>query len=495
MTPVLERLRPVRPIEAAGVFFGLVAAFHAFRVATFALRHTFFFGWGDDIGGFWLAKNLGFFKYLWSPIDVHRVPLLRLVSYFIYRLSPLRFEPAEAVLVISHVAGCLFLFAALQQIRRTPANCALVAWCAINPYLGSQLFWWTAGAARLPYIVFANAAAYGYLRYRAGGSHRWAAFVAGSTVLSLGFFAKGVLIPLNLAALEIVLRFGERSGSSGTSTRQKPGHSWALLGGLATLSALYVLAWRAATPANLREASWDPKFLSLYIGWTWKFFAIGTAGFLVDDSVRVARWVGAAWALMIVYSAVRSRGALAAWAAAFAVLSVSIFAGTSSARAQAAGPFMAVVGDRYYYELAPALVLFIGAAFRNFAWGGFEGAMVRRPWTRWTAAAAACAACAFTALARQSYLSTERLFETSYADFAGAKIYFENLRAGLQRTSRDSDGALPIVNSDIPRGLVFFVRQPRTTGQLLWLMGFSVKGTPPRPGAYWVTQKGHVYRL
>jgi hypothetical protein len=490
VTSLLERVRGLRPARTAGVLIALVAALHTARVAYFALRHSSFFGWGDDIGGFWLAKSLPFFRYLGSPIDVHRVPLLRLVSYAIFRAAPLRFEPAEAVLVACHVAGCVFLFAALQEIRKTPVNYALVAWCGVNPYLGSQLFWWTAGAARLPYILCSNAATYAYLRFRANGTRRSFVWVIACVVVSLGFFAKGILIPVYLGALELALRFGEKGHPRDGA---RPRTVWPLLAILGVISALYFVAWRAATPAWLREASRDPSFLFQYMALSWKVFGLGTAGFLVEDAERAAIWVYAAWSLVTIVSVVRFRAGGVAWSLGVAVISVSIYSGTSAARAHAAGPFMAISGDRYYFELAPVLVLFVAAALRGFRWESARYVVAKHALVGWTAAAAAVVV--FGLLAAHSYRSTERLFENSYSDFNESKVFFDNLREGLKDTAPDADGLLPIAESDIPTGLVLFVKQPRTNAQLLWLMGVRVKGAGLRPGAYWVTRRGHVHRL
>jgi hypothetical protein len=486
-------MRGLSPTKTAVVVIALIGALHTARVASFALQNSFFFGWGDDIGGFWLAKALPFFRYLWSPIDVHRVPLLRLTSYVIFRLAPIRFEPAEAVLVACHVLGCGFLFAALREIRKSPANYALVAWCAVNPYLGSQLFWWTAGAARLPYVLFSNAAVYAYLKFRAHGERRSFVWVIACVVLSLGFFAKGILIPVYLGALEVALRVGERD-RRGIGIRPPVNRSvWRLLAILVFISALYFVAWRAATPAWLREASRDPSFLFQYMALSWKIFVLGTAGFLIEDGLRATAWVCAVWAVVVIVSVVRFPAAGAAWAAALAVISISIYAGTSNARAVAAGPFMAISGDRYYFELAPVFVLFVAAAFRGFHWRPPERTAFQRLPVGWGAAAAAVAG--FAAIAANSYRSTELLFENNYSDFNQSKVFFDTLREELKSAKPDADGRIPIADSPIPNGIVLFVRQPKSNAQLLWLMGMPVKGAGLRSGAYWITRRGHVRRL
>jgi hypothetical protein len=154
---------------------------------------------------------------------------------------------------------------------------------------------------------------------------------------------------------------------------------------------------------------------------------------------------------------------------------------------------MAIGGDRYYYELMPVFVLFIGAALRGVRPNRGEEALARLSVLSWCTAAAAVIA--FAALEVGSYRSTVRLFDDTYLDFFYGKAFFDNLRDGVKRISRDPDGTWPLVDSDIPRDIVLLATNPHLNSELLTLIGEHPKVVAPRPGAYWITRTGHVYRL
>jgi hypothetical protein len=412
---------------------------------------------------------------------------MRLSTYLAFHVAPLNFAFTEAILVVFHVAGCLFLFAALREIRNTPMNAVLVAWYGINPFLSSQLWWWTVGAMRIPFVLFGNSAVYFYLRYRTQRTRLSAGLVFGSMALALGFFAKGVLIPAYLAGLELALGAFELKVPATTPKRR-----WLLIAALGVMSLAYIVAWRAATDAKLREASLDPAFLAPYVEWSWIVFGLGTAGFLVVDTAA-APWVAAVWLLALTYCSVRERRSLVAWAVAAVLITVSICTGTSAARALAAGPLVAVEADRYYFELLPVLVLFAAVALAQLPASETERAILRKPLLRWVGAGLTAAILVMTA--ENSYRASARLFAQNYADFHYAKEYFDNLRSGLAGASRDGDGSLPLVDGSIPKDFVWFVPNPKSKSQLLQLMGEKPRATPPAPGAYWITDTGRMVRL
>ena len=492
---MLERARQIRPAAVLAVIAFAAATVHTVLVARFAMGHSGFNGGGDDIGGFWAAKHLPFVEFLFSPIDVHRVPLQRLLTYVMVRMAPLNFVAADAVLLAFHIAGCVFLLAALRQIRKTPANYVLVAWCAINPYLASQLYWWTAGSARLPYILCSNAAAYFYLAHRATGSRIAFGAVLASAAIALGFFAKGVLIPAYLSGLELALRWKERTEQTVASAprRAKGSHVAALLGILFAVALGYVVAWRSATPPELRSASSDLGFLVPYGKLNWLIFGLGTCGFLVDDAPTALGWVAGAWVLAFVCSILRARSSLVPWGAAFVLVSTSIYAGTSQARANSVGALAAIAGDRYYFELMPVLTLFAGVALAVAPAGALERSVLRSAAARWCGALALSAT--FVYVTSNSYASAMRLFDRSYTGFRKSRLYVDNVRSGIGRATRLADGAFPLVDSPIPFGFVHLVPHPRMNSELLELLHERPRIVWPRHGAYWITESGRLYRL
>jgi hypothetical protein len=429
---------------------------------------------------------------LFTPIDVHRVPLHRLASYILVRVAPLNFIAAEAVLLAFHLLGCIFLFASLDKIRRTPWNSVFVAYYAMNVYLASQLFWWTSGLCRLPYALFSNAATFFYLKFRSDGTRRSFALVVLCIALSLGFFAKGVLIAAQLAVLELALRWRDRKAPHRSATVLRPS-IWTLLAAALAMSVAYVAVWRAATPPSLREASFDPNFLLLHLKWSWMVFGLGTAGYLFEDAPSVGLWVGLAWVVALAYSVVRRRATLVAWASLVVLVSSSVYAGTSQARARIVGPFAALLADRYYFELVPILVLFVAIAWAELLTSAAEKAFWERPLSSWSGVVLVAAGLGL--LSANSSRSVERLFATRYGDVPNARLFLENLRHGLKRVSRDPDGTLPLVDRNIPGDTRLMALHPKTSSELLELMGERPRPVAAGPGAYWITESGRIIRL
>lgn len=491
--PSWDRLRRLRPAEVAGAAAVVIASAHTARLVQFALGHSTFPPRGDDVEGFWMSRNLPFWGYLFTPIDVHRVPLHRLASYILVRVAPLNFAVAEIVLVAFHLLGCIFLFATLDKIKRTPWNSVLVAYYAMNVYLASQLFWWTAGLCRLPHALFSSAATFFYLKFRSDGTRLSCVLVVLCIALSLGFFAKGVLIAPQLAVLELVLRWRERATARASTTDWiRPG-IWTLLAVALAMSVAYVAVWRAATPPSLREASFDPKFLLLHLKWSWMVFGLGTAGYLFEDAPSVGLWVGLAWAVALTYSIVRRRATLLAWVSLIVLVSLSVYAGTSQARERLVGPFAALLADRYYFELMPILVLFVAIALAEFLPGAAEEAVPKRSLASWSGAILAVAGLCL--LSANSERSVERLFATRYGALPNARLFLENLRHGLRRVSRDPDGTLPLVDREVPGDTRLMAVHPKKSSELLELLGERPRPVAAGPGAYWITESGRIVRL
>src|SRR5678815_3390802 len=88
---------------------------------------------------------------------------------------------------------------------RDRLSAPLTALCAVNVYGGVLLLGWSAGIARLAYILLSIAAIYHYLRFRESGSWGRLATVVACVVAAAAFFSKGLLIPGYLGAVELVL--------------------------------------------------------------------------------------------------------------------------------------------------------------------------------------------------------------------------------------------------------------------------------------------------
>src|SRR6185503_1022760 len=89
-----------------------LAVVHSCFVAHFSARNSHF--QGDDIVGLFFARQLPFWEYLATPMDVHVVPLHRLVTYAVGRLAPANFAVAVTFLLGCHLLAVFFLYRALE---------------------------------------------------------------------------------------------------------------------------------------------------------------------------------------------------------------------------------------------------------------------------------------------------------------------------------------------------------------------------------------------
>jgi len=222
-------------------------------------------------------------------------------------------------------------------------------------------------------------------------------------------------------------------------------------------------------------------------------FGLGTAGYLFEDAPSVGLWVGLAWTVALAYSVVRKRAALIAWASLVVLVSLSIYAGTSQARAHIVGPFAALLADRYYFELMPTLVLFVAIALAEILPSAVEQMPLGRPRASWSGAVLVVAGLCL--LSANSSRSVERLFATRYGNVANDRRFLLNLRHGLERVSRDPDGTLPLVDRNIPGDTRLMATHPKTSSELLELMGERPRPVAAGPGAYWITESGRIFRL
>lgn len=125
----------------------VAVAIYAVAGAIFAWAHSHFLR--DDFAGFFIAQHERLITAMAMPIDVHFVPLHRLVKHLVYAFAPMNFTLAVALLLAVHL-GALALVYALQRLRDTRANAVLLFFYGTNVQLGVLFVWWTSGLHRLP---------------------------------------------------------------------------------------------------------------------------------------------------------------------------------------------------------------------------------------------------------------------------------------------------------------------------------------------------------
>lgn len=224
----------------AGVFTFSVACFF------FVINNSWFLG--QDFDHLVLLQNLSFADYLINPIDIHAPLLLhRLVTWFVFEVMGMHYDLAVALLVFTHLVGCIYLYKLLQLIKPGVLAVAVVTIYAVNFYIVDLLMWWSAGLHRFPYILCALGACYHTIKICDGKYYAHTALALLYFITALGFFEKGIFIPLYVAWV-VLCRY--------VLAKEMPGFKQFAVVAIMTMgSAFYLLAlWH---PEQLRPSIHD----------------------------------------------------------------------------------------------------------------------------------------------------------------------------------------------------------------------------------------------
>ena len=470
-------LRSVTPGRVA--FWGAlsIVVVSTLLVARIAGRYGAFIG--DDVVGFWLAHTTSLPRYLVTPIDVHFVPLHRLVNYVVFRLSPMNFRFGLGVLLLLHGAAAFALFRVVRDISNRVIASVLVCLYGVNVTLGSLLIWWTSGLHRLGCLAFVSLALLGYVRYRANANVRWLHLTVLATAAALGFYAKGVLIPVYIALIELnfVVALGRRAESRRLL--------WSL-GATGAVVCAYVLMWLFATDAPNHSISFDPTLLAIFVDVGLKVFApLAFGSWLRPDEAAVYVSV---WLLLVAVTSFASPRALVAWGSLCAAVALNFgLIGLSGAKTRLYGASV-LMSDRYYFEQVFLIVLF----------GAFAVQSGRDRFERWLPARGGRFALAAVVLgcllvvAVQSKSTFRELRRKVYSDSKSASLYMANLRADLAALPPPARSPLSLDDTPVSTAVVPFGIIVSRNSQLLTLMGETVR--VESGGAYRVKDDGHVVR-
>jgi hypothetical protein len=165
---------------------------------------------GDDISHIDNMLKMSSLHYLLAPIDVHFVPLHKLASFLIYKISPFDFRVALGFMVAGWIITILITYRVLIRLTSNRAAWIILFIFGANQFWIYNLMWWSSAMHRLPYLLFQAATLLYYLRYRENKHIREALFCIVMQICAVGFFEMAVIYPLVLAALEVCLAFMER---------------------------------------------------------------------------------------------------------------------------------------------------------------------------------------------------------------------------------------------------------------------------------------------
>lgn len=468
--------------RAFDAFAFAAATVFALAAAAVAGGNSHFFR--DDFAGFFLARSQPFWRILATPIDVHFVPLHRLVNQLVYSLAPLDFDVALAVLVAFHALAVATLYATLRALKDAPSNTVLVFLYATNVYLGVLFLWWTAGLHRLPYVALALVTLYHYLAYRRTARARsvvvaWLCFVA-----ALGFYTKAALIPAVMLGMEICLLRETAPGQLRKNGR--------VIAAFVATSALYVLLARSLIASQFSQLHLEPGFL---LEFELRSFAVLAAGVFGDVSrpwVAPANFIFmGAWLAFAAYTIARAPWNAVVWAVAITLVALNFGVVAVSQRTVRYGLSLAAT-PRYYFELMFIVVLFVAMALHNLPARSPIAALARHPGRR--LAMTLVASGMLLALAVVSFAHFESLLETRrYRRNRDAKVFVDNLRADLDALRRRPQGEFAFVDGLVPSYLTGkSADHVRRYSKFLGIFGFEARFDPAASTLYAITEQGEV---
>jgi len=413
-----------------------VAAVFGFAAHVYAFRYSHFFS--DDLNAFRLANTLPAWDYIVRPIDLHPVPLHRLVNLLVSQLVPMNYGVVQVFLASLHLASLCFLYLGLQRLKKTAANAVFVCWYGTFVLYGTMVMFWSSSLHRLPFICATAAAVWFYARYRDSSSLRDATGVVMAMVFGLGFFEKAMLIPLALGGVEVSLM--------GQTPRQKLRSNIALLVVLVGLMCVYYFVWRAVVAEHWRSVVTDVPFLASYLQISLWRLAVAAAGSPPPPGSleigHVHTWVPVAWALFFGTSVLRSKRSVLTWVVGLLIVSIwLVVTALSPTRTGAFGLGLALT-PRYYPD-----VMLVVALFGAIAWQAGHWRM------RWAHAVIGVAA---TGLFVTSTARNAIAFQTKTHSFTyEARSYLNNFLSSA-RAIRQTGAPLTILNGRSPEHLQTF---------------------------------------
>jgi hypothetical protein len=314
----------------------------------------------DDLFAINLAYNSNFLDYIQKPIDVHRVPLHRAVNFLIHHLLPMNFAAATFFLLSCHVLAMLALYRLLQRLNNSAINIWLVAAYGLNAFVLIPLHWWSAGLHRFPCVLATITSCYCFVRCHQSNRYRDGMLGLLCAAIAIGFYIKGILIPLYWAAiLFCIMDFREW---------RKSARQYVVLAAASLISLTYVAWYINNNTYNFIKSPNANDILR--IGMQWGISIVAQMPLQMYFRTDYAPWINLAWLTVLAIFGFRVRNAWRPLMACIALIAINLLMIAASARSSTLGPLI-MLEPRYYYEILFLLVIFTSLMCRNFSAPGF----------------------------------------------------------------------------------------------------------------------------
>lgn len=323
--------------------------------ATYAYFNSWFVT--DDLKTFSLLMSSSFLDFIIIPIDIHFVPLHRLVNYLLQMLVPMNFAYSIGFLLLCHWVAIYYLYKLLEEMAAGPHNIFLLCVYTSNGYFASTLIWWTSGLHRFPYVLLSIACLYYFVRFL---KERlllffWISFAL--FIIALGFYSKAVLIPIYLLCIHLCLRV-------------MPGDDYSVFDAFAVRSLIvfflisFFYAGLAVSMGDPNQATFASEITSVYIslllGLSVSVQALlpSTIFFLRPTLVNV---IGLA---IIAFTSYKNPKCFVLWILALLCMVTNVLIIAVSARVDLFPAITAIV-PRYHFEVVFLQILFISIILKS----------------------------------------------------------------------------------------------------------------------------------
>lgn len=473
--------RRLAPIEVASA---LIAAGYTGALVVFAKAHCYFYG--DDYSGFLLTLTEPFARGLLEPVGGQVVPLARALNFAFFRVAGLSYDAALLLLSALHCLGMLYLYRALELSKRTPFNAVLVALYACFIYTWIQLGWWIAGLERVPFVACAAAALFHYLRYRKANARRDLVVACACSVVALGFYSKGLFIPLCFIGVDL----------AGGAVKESPGAfrrhlvPWSVAAALFLVELAISLSLHRA--AGILDHAFDnanPAGVLSFVRFGLAFFASALFGLAlpVDAGARVVV-VALAWLLLIAYTIYRAPRVAVGWCVLIALVVLNLSLIGVSNRVGVFGALMAFEA-RYYWELCFFTFTILGLIAHQVPSPLADAPSARSPVRRVLPALGGVLLVAYGVVSYRSFAATAFSFSDALPRTRG---FMTNLRTDLARLDATAPGPHAFADGDLPLYVIGFDLTFRKHSQLLALMGARAEFPPAEEAELRITDSGRI---
>jgi hypothetical protein len=283
------------------------------------------------------------------------------------------------------------------------------------------------------------------------------------------------------------LSWPPQSRSAGASV----GRRAAVVGAAAAVAVAYVLGWHALVDADEQRLNTDLAFQLSYQSVSWKMFLAGIAGFDYVPEARHWAFVASGLCWFAAYTVWRRPRNVVTWLTCGGLICANfLMTSLSRLRTESFGLFIALLGDRYYFEAVYPLALFGAVAVANTR--AAAPVIPFSPSSRRRFALLSCAAVA--AIATNAGASTSDLFRRNYRWHEQCRSYLNRYHHDIVALAARSKRPLTIAQAPLPS----FLGLDRNRGRqslLAKISGIDARVRTARRARYRVTDSGRIAEL